>query len=115
MSFFLTPFSSPEKKNPYHMRNMNHIYRCFGSPLRQGNTDEKKEEKKKERKGKNSGKPGCWCYTPGVSTVPACQAQICSLAKIDRSTNARLHLATVATHGILFLLFRVQVLGRNTT
>ncbi|KAL7962485.1 hypothetical protein V8C34DRAFT_270521 [Trichoderma compactum] len=52
------------------MRNMCHIYRCFGSPLRQREHRRQKEEKKKKRKGKNSGKPGCWCYSPGASPVP---------------------------------------------
>jgi dissimilatory sulfite reductase (desulfoviridin) alpha/beta subunit len=101
------------------MRNMRHTYRCFGSPLRQGNTGntERRKEEEEEEKRKKLGEAGVlvlhsWCE---YRTVPACQAQICSLAKIDRSTNARLHLTTVATHGILFLLFRVQLLGRNAT
>jgi hypothetical protein len=81
-----------------------------GSWDRPEKNKERKNEDKKNKKG--SGKPGCWCYTPGSTstvTVPACQAQICSLAKNDRPANAWLHLTTViitvATLRILFLLF----------
>ncbi|KAL6855791.1 hypothetical protein J3F83DRAFT_457126 [Trichoderma novae-zelandiae] len=67
-------FRLPSPRVPsshWGMDAMYHMYRCIGpAPLGQKNTEHKRrrcrnreEEKKKRRKPKNSGKPGCRCYT----------------------------------------------------
>lgn len=67
--FFCSPLSSPEKTPPSHEEYVPHLPMFRITPKAREHRRQK-EEKKKKRKGKNSGKPGCWCYTPGASPVP---------------------------------------------